>query len=137
MLISRKTWKAGDSRQNSRVIDAEMVRAFAMLSGDSNPVHLDADYAATTIFKKPIAHGMLVASTISALIAMEIPGPGAIYLAQDLRFLKPVYFGDEITTRVSIETYDEKAGRMTLRTCCSNQRGEDVISGEAKILYRP
>lgn len=108
-----------------------------MLSGDSNPVHLDADYAATTIFKKPIAHGMLVASTISALIAMEIPGPGAIYLAQDLRFLKPVYFGDEITTRVSIETYDEKAGRMTLRTCCSNQRGEDVISGEAKILYRP
>ena len=137
MLISRKSWKPGDSRQSSRVINAEMVRAFATLSGDSNPVHLDAEYAATTVFKKPIAHGMLVASTISALIAMEIPGPGAIYLAQDLRFLKPVYFGDEITTDVSVEAYDEQAGRMTLRTCCRNQRGEEVISGMAKILYRP
>lgn len=112
-------------------ITDEKIRAFAELSGDKNPIHLDDEYAAKSRFKRRIAHGFLVGSTISAKIAEKFPG--AIYISQTTNFRKAVYIGDTITAEITkSENWNR---RYYLKTRCVNQAGETVINGEATIIY--
>jgi len=116
-----------------RVADGDIAE-FVDAVGDYNPVHSDAAYAAGTVFKAPIAPGIWTAGLISAVIGTRLPGPGAIYLSQTLKFLKPVMFGDVITARVEVLEVIHDRNRIRLRTTCTNQRGEDVLSGEAWVM---
>ena len=126
--------KVGDSAEVSKTIADEDVRAFAELTGDRNPVHLDEEYAASTRFGRRIAHGMLGASLISAVLANELPGRGTVYLSQTLRFTAPVFLGDTVTARVVVKSVREDKPVVTLETVCTNERGERVVEGEAVVL---
>ena len=131
--LSFEDLSVGMSAERERTVAEADVQAFAHVSGDHNPVHLDEAYAATTAFGTRIAHGMLSAGYISALIASELPGPGAIYLGQTLSFRRPVKLGDTVTTRVEVLSLDDAKGRATLRTTCL-VGGKPVIEGEALIM---
>lgn len=124
----------GQRAASSKTISHADIEAFAVLTGDRNPLHLDEDFARRHRFGRPIAHGMLVASVISAALGTVLPGPGAIYLSQTLKFLKPVYPGDTVTATVEVTAYREGKGIATLRTVCANQSGEMVVDGEAVLL---
>ena len=126
--------KVGDAAEIRKTIADEDVRAFAELTGDQNPVHLDEEYAARTRFGRRIAHGMLGASLISAVLANELPGRGTVYLSQTLRFTAPVFLGDTVTARVVVKSVREDRPVVTLETVCTNQRGERVVEGEAVVL---
>ena len=130
-------FKVGDKAVISRIVGDADIQLFAEISGDHNPVHLDEAYAATTRFKRRIAHGMLSAAFISATLGTTLPGPGAIYLKQTLEFLAPVYLGETVTVEVTITGYDESKGKMVLSTICRTQSGAQVVNGEAVVLYRP
>jgi 3-hydroxybutyryl-CoA dehydratase len=116
------------------IMDADIVR-FAEVSGDRNPVHLDEDYAARSLFGQRVAHGFLTGSMISAMIGMELPGPGSIYLGQTLKFLAPVHIGDTVTVSVEVIGVREEKRLITLRTDCTNQDGVLVLTGEATVKY--
>lgn len=126
--------KVGDTASITRAITENDVRSFAELSGDHNPVHVDDAYAETTRFGRRIAHGMLGASLISAVLGTRLPGLGSIYLSQSLTFLGPVYIGDVLTARVTVQKIEGGKPIVTLETVCENQRGEVVIRGEAVVL---
>lgn len=126
--------QVGDAAEVSKMIVDEDVRAFAELTGDRNPVHLDEEYAASTRFGRRIAHGMLGASLISAVLANELPGRGTVYLSQTLRFTAPVFLGDTVTARVVVKGVREDKPVVTLETVCTNQRGERLVEGEAVVL---
>lgn len=128
------TFSVGDAAEISRTVTDEDVRAFAEVTGDRNPVHLDEEYAAGTRFGRRIAHGMLGASLISAVLANELPGRGTVYLSQTLRFTAPVFLGDTVTARVVVKAVREDKPIITLETVCTNQRGERVVEGEAIVL---
>ncbi|MCA1558314.1 MAG: MaoC family dehydratase, partial [Acidobacteria bacterium] len=102
--------------------------------GDNNPVHLDDEFAKTTRFGRRIAHGMLSAGLISAVLANKLPGTGTVYLSQSLTFVAPVYPGDTITARVTVTRVREDKPIVTLETICTNQRDEPIIRGEAVVL---
>lgn len=124
----------GDSAQITRRVTDGDIAAFVDAVGDHNPVHADREYAATTVFKEPIAPGIWTAGLISAVIGTRLPGPGAIYLSQDLKFLKPVKAGDSISARVEVLEVNRERNRIRLRTVCTNQRAEDVLTGEAVVM---
>jgi acyl dehydratase len=126
--------QVGDSAQVVRRATDEDIASFVEAVGDYNPIHADPDYAATTIFKEPIAPGIWTAGLISAVIGTRLPGPGAIYLSQELKFLKPVLFGDVITARVEVVEVIRPRNRLRLKTVCTSQRGEDVLTGEALVM---
>ena len=128
------TLSVGDAAEMRKTITEEDVRAFAELTGDHNPVHLDEEYAAGTRFGRRIAHGMLGASLISAVLANELPGRGTVYLSQTLRFNAPVFLGDTVTARVVVKAVREDKPVVTLETVCTNERGERVVEGEAVVL---
>ena len=123
----------GDSAGITRIVTAAVIEAFAEVSTDSNPVHLDAAFAEGTIFKGRIAHGMLSGAYISAVIGMQLPGPGTIYLSQSLRFRRPVRLGDAVDVRVTVEALDPRRGEVTLSTVCE-VGGKRVVEGEAVVL---
>ena len=123
----------GMSAETSRVVGASDIEAFAEVSGDNNPVHLDEAYARTTTFGERIAHGMLSASYISAILGTKLPGPGAIYLSQALRFRRPVKIGDLVVARATVTALDEAKGRVTLETVCE-VGGKTVMDGEAVVI---
>jgi acyl dehydratase len=125
---------AGDHAEITRVVEEADVAAFVEAVGDYNPVHSDPRYAATTPFKEPIAPGIFTAGLISAVIGTELPGPGAIYLSQSLKFIKPVKPGDTITARAEVVEVLRERNRVRLHTVCTNQRGEEVLSGEAWVM---
>ena len=126
--------KVGDNAQLSKTISDEDVRTFAEISGDRNPVHLDDAYAATTMFKKRIAHGALTGALISAVLGQVLPGPGTIYLSQTMQFKAPVYIGETITAQVEVSTYREDKRIAALRTQVFNQDGKLVLDGEAVVI---
>lgn len=128
------TIAVGQRASYTRPITADDISLFAALTGDCNPVHLDNEYAATTRFGHRIAHGMLVASLISATLANDLPGPGSVYLGQTLKFLAPVYPDDTVTATVEVVSVREDKPIVTLRTTCANQNGVPVIEGEAIVL---
>ena len=123
----------GQSAEISHVVGAGDIEAFAEVSGDVNPVHLDEAYAKATPFGGRIAHGMLSAAYISAVLGNKLPGPGAIYLSQSLRFRRPVRIGDPVTARVTITALDAAKGHVTLATACL-VGGKAVVDGEALIM---
>lgn len=127
--------RVGDTAELSKTITDEDVRAFAGLTGDHNPVHLDESYASGTRFGRRIAHGMLGASLISSALANKLPGEGTVYLSQTLKFVAPVYLDDTVTARVTVTGMREDKPVATLETVCLNQRGETLIKGEAVVLY--
>ncbi len=124
----------GEEATLSKTIRDEEIKAFAEISGDKNPLHLDEDYARSTRFGGRIAHGMLVASLISSVLGTKLPGPGAIYLSQELRFLAPVRPGERVTARVKVTQWDRTKAHVTLSTEVVNEEGKPVISGQAKLL---
>ena len=124
----------GDAAQITKVVQPADIAGFVEAVGDYNPVHGDAAYAAGTPFKEPIAPGIYTAGLISAVIGTELPGPGAIYLSQSLKFVKPVKAGDTVTTRVEVVEVVRERNRIRLQTVCVNQRGEDVLVGEAWVM---
>ncbi|MDZ7806627.1 MAG: MaoC family dehydratase [Gracilimonas sp.] len=120
--------------EHTKKITQEEVYAFSEITGDRNPIHMDKEYAERTFFKKQIAHGALLSGLISAVFGMKVPGPGAIYEMQELRFLKPVYFGDEVTAYVEVQEINKERNRVTFNTGCSNQKGEIVAEGRSVLL---
>ena len=128
------TWEIGASASRTKQITDEDVRLFAQVSGDTNSIHLDEAYAAATPFGRRIAHGLLTASLISAVIGNDLPGVGSIYLGQDLKFKAPVFIGDVVTATVEIVKYREDKRIMTLRTTCVKADGTLVIEGEAVVI---
>jgi len=126
--------KVGDTAAISRQVTGDDVRAFAELTGDHNPLHLDDAVAAQTRFGRRVAHGMFGASLISAVLGTSLPGPGSIYLSQTLQFLAPVYLDDIITARVTVKKIRAEKAIVTLETICENQHGETIIRGEAIVL---
>ncbi|HEY3949927.1 MaoC family dehydratase [Phenylobacterium sp.] len=123
----------GQSAETTRVVGAADIEAFAAVSGDVNPVHLDEAYAKTTTFGGRIAHGMLSAAYISAVLGNQLPGPGAIYLSQSLRFRRPVKVGDAVTARVTVKSLDAEKAHAVFETLCL-VNGRTVLDGEALIL---
>jgi len=124
----------GDHAELVRQVEEGDIASFIDAVGDLNPVHSDAHYAATTPFKEPIAPGIFTAGLISAVIGTQLPGPGAIYLSQSLKFIKPVKAGDTITARVHVLEVVRERNRLRLQTVCVNQHGEEVLSGEAWVM---
>jgi len=124
----------GDWAEVTRHVEADDVAEFVAAVGDYNPIHSDPEYAAATPFKEPIAPGVFTAGLISAAIGTKLPGPGAIYLSQSLKFLKPVKLGDTITARVTVTELLRERNRLRLSTVCVNQRGEEVLTGEAWVM---
>ena len=124
----------GQTASLTRTISEADVEAFAWVTGDANPVHLDEEMAARTRFGKRIAHGMLVGSFISGLLGAQFPGPGTIYMSQTMKFLRPVYLGDTIRVVATVIAYRADKEILTLRTEIFNQGGDAVLSGEAVCL---
>ena len=125
--------KVGDTAEFGKTISESDIYLYAGITGDFNPAHVNESYAERTFFKTRIAHGMLSAGLISAVLANQLPGPGTIYLKQDLRFLAPVRIGDTITARVEIIELIHDKNRVRLKTVCSNQEGVNVLEGEALV----
>lgn len=128
------TFKVGDSAEITKTIEQADIDAFAAVTGDHNPVHVDEEFAKTTRFGRRIAHGMLTASLISSVLANKLPGEGSVYLGQTLKFVAPVFPGDEVTARVTVKEIREDKPILKLETICVNQRDEIVIRGEATVL---
>ena len=130
--------KVGDSASYERTVTADDIQKFADVSGDANPLHGDADYAKKTRFGEPIAHGMLSAGYISAVLGTKLaPHACAVYLSQSLRFLRPVKAGDTIKAVAEVKDLDAEKRTLTLETVCFNQDGDPVVKGEAVILLDP
>lgn len=131
-----ENFKVGMKASTSKTITETDVILFAGVSTDINPVHLDEEAAKKGIFGKRVAHGILVSGLISAVLGNKLPGPGSIYMGQDLKFLAPVFIGDTITAEVEIVELIPEKCRIKLNTTCTNQDGKVVISGSALIMNR-
>jgi 3-hydroxybutyryl-CoA dehydratase len=123
----------GQTASFAKTVTEADILLFSAVSGDINPVHLDAEYAATTPFKGRIAHGMLSAGLISAVLGTKMPGPGTIYLNQSLRFRAPVHIGATVTAKVTITKLEPERKRVTLETVCT-VGGKTVVEGEAVVI---
>ncbi len=123
----------GQSAELVRTVGEADIVAFAEVTGDTNPVHLDADYAATTSFGQRIAHGMLSAGYISAVLGTELPGPGAVYLSQSLKFKRPVKIGDAVSAIITVTEINAAKSQVTLSTICK-VNGKAVVDGEAVVM---
>ncbi|WP_416898121.1 MAG: MaoC family dehydratase [Minwuia sp.] len=133
-----KTWyldqmEVGMTAEYTDVVTEERIQAFADASGDDNPLHLDEDYAKTTMFKGRIAHGMLSGSFLSTIFGTIFPGPGGIYLSQNMKFVAPVRVGDKVTARAEIDEVLADKGRVHF-TCTCSVDGKNVIVGDAWIM---
>jgi 3-hydroxybutyryl-CoA dehydratase len=126
--------RVGDSEWIRRTVTEADIINFAGVSGDFNPLHTDEEYAKKTMFKGRIVHGLFTATLISNIIGNKLPGPGCIYLKQDLRFLAPVQVGDTITAEVLVFEKIEEKQRLRLRTTCRKQNGRIVLDGEALCM---
>jgi len=126
-------FKIGDEASLKKIFNEHEVLAFSHLSMDTNPVHLDEEYAKDTIFGNRIVHGFLYSSLISAVIATKLPGPGSIYMSQTLKFTKPVFLGEEVEAIVKVLNFDDVKGNLLLETICIKNGDVQVVSGEALI----
>jgi 3-hydroxybutyryl-CoA dehydratase len=125
--------RVGDTAQFTKTVSEADVYLFAGVTGDFNPAHVDEEYAKKTYFGTRIAHGLLSAGFISTVLGNRLPGPGSVYLRQELTFLGAVKIGDTITARVEVMEIDTAKGRAKLLTTCDNQEGKRVLTGEAVV----
>lgn len=135
-VIENKTFDeidVGDTGSVAKTLTEEDIRLFAAASSDINPMHLDPEFAAKTPFKKVIGHGMWTGSLISAVFGTKLPGPGSIYLQQSIKFIKPVYIGDNITAEVVVAEKKPEKKIIVFNCRCFNQQGETVASGVAEV----
>ncbi len=135
--IENKTFdeiQIGDRAEMTRVLSENDIELFAIMSGDVNPAHVDAEYAKDDVFHKVIAHGMWGGALISAVLGTELPGPGTIYLNQSLSFRKPVGVGDEVTVSVAVTGKNAENNHVTLECLCTNGGGATVIKGQAEVI---
>jgi len=135
-MVENRTFEeiaVGDSANVVRTLKPEDIQLFAIVSGDVNPAHLDPAYAATDTFHRIIAHGMWTAGLISSVLGTKLPGPGTIYLGQDLRFLHPVGLGDTVTATVTVREKRPDKGNLLLDCVCTNQNGKQVVTGTAEV----
>ena len=126
--------KIGDSATYTKTCTEDDVKLFAVVSGDVNPIHLDAEYAATTQFGQQIAHGMYTGALVSAALAIELPGPGTVYLGQEIKFRAPVFIDDTITVKLTVEAIREDKAIVTLACICTNQHDKAVAKGTATVI---
>jgi 3-hydroxybutyryl-CoA dehydratase len=130
--------RVGDRAEFEKTVTADDIADFARVTGDTNPLHRDPAYAAKTRFKEPIAHGMLSAGYISAVLGTKLaPSCCAVYVSQSLRFLRPVKIGDTIKAVAEVKGIEPEKRMYTIETDCFNQRGEPVVKGEAVVLLDP
>ncbi len=125
--------KVGDVAEATKTVSETDVYLFAGVTGDFNPAHMNETYAQNTFFKTRIAHGMLGAGFISAVVGMQLPGPGTIYITQELKFLAPTRIGDTVTARVEVLEVIADKKRVRLKTECVNQEGKVILAGEAVV----
>ena len=128
-----KELKVGESAEFSKTISESDVYLYAGVTGDLNPAHINEEYAKHTFFKTRIAHGMLSAGLISTVLGNELPGPGSVYIRQELNFLAPVHMGDTVTARAEVIEILLEENRVKLETSCINQNGIMVLDGEAVV----
>jgi len=126
--------KVGDKFSTERLVTDELIRKFAEVSGDYNPIHLDEEVAAATRFGRRIAHGMLSGAFISAVLGYELTERRIVYLSQTLKFTAPVFIGDTVTTTATVTNIREDKPIVTLETICTNQNGETLVKGEAAVM---
>lgn len=129
----KKNLKVGNRASLSKAFTEEDVLQFANISADTNPIHLDKNFAADSVFGQRVVHGMLIASLFSALVGVKLPGEGTIYLGQSLNFKAPVFIGEQVTASVEIVKIREDKPIVTLRTLCINSEGQTVVDGEAVV----
>ena len=125
--------KLGDKAEFSKTIAEADIYLFAGITGDLNPAHINEEYAKNTFFKGRIAHGMLLAGFISSVIGCQLPGPGSIYIKQDLKFRAPGRIGDTVTAKVTVLEVIEERNRVILQTTCTNQEGTLLLDGQATV----
>lgn len=128
--------EVGQQASFSKTISETDVYMYAGITGDVNPAHIDETYAKETRFRTRIAHGMLSAGLISAVLGTQLPGPGSIYVSQMLEFKAPVYIGDTITAKVTVKELKKEKNRVLLKTSCYNQNGDLVTDGAALMMPR-
>ena len=126
--------KLGDTAQFSKRITEAEIESFGKATGDFNPVHFDEAYAAETLFKGRIAHGILSLGLISAVFGNIFPGPGTIYLSQEIKFIAPVRIGDTLTAKVEVLEVITEKNRVKFKTVCTNQDGQEVVNGVAWVM---
>jgi len=126
--------KVGDKASFTKTITETDVYNYAGVTGDFNPAHINESFAKDTMFKGRIAHGMIAAGLISTVLGTRLPGPGCIYVSQDLKFTAPVYFGDTITATVEVEKLNVEKNRVILNTVCTNQKENVVLKGQAELM---
>ncbi|SDY92013.1 3-hydroxybutyryl-CoA dehydratase [Proteiniborus ethanoligenes] len=126
--------KLGEKAFFQKTITETDVYLYAGITGDLNPAHINEEYAKDTFFKSRIAHGMLTAGLISAVLGMKLPGPGTIYMGQELKFTAPVRIGDTIKAEVEVTEIVTEKNRLKLRTTCINQNGDIVLDGVATVM---
>lgn len=129
-----KELKLGDNAEFAKTITETDVYLYAGITGDINPAHINETVAKESMFKGRIAHGMLTAGLVSAVLGVQLPGPGTIYLSQELRFTAPVRFGDTIKATVTVVEIIEEKNRVKLETICTNQNGDIVLKGFALVM---
>jgi 3-hydroxybutyryl-CoA dehydratase len=125
--------KIGDTAEFAKTVSESDIYQYAGITGDFNPAHVNEDYAKGTFFKTRIAHGMLSAGFISTVLGTQLPGPGAIYIRQELNFLAPVRIGDTVRAKAEVIDINIEKNRITLKTQCINQDGTVVIDGQATL----
>ncbi len=130
-------FEPGQRATFTKTITEADIYGYAGITGDFNPLHVDAEYAARSRFGERIAHGMLTAGLISAVLGMRLPGPGGIFLSQSLKFPKPVRIGDTVTAEAEVRAYRADRRILILKTSCRNQHGEVVVEGESVLLVDP
>ena len=126
--------KIGDKFSTERLVTDELIRKFAEVSGDYNPIHLDDEFAKTTRFGKRIAHGMLSGAFVSAVLGYRLTERKIVYLSQTLKFVAPVFIGDTVTATGTVKNIREDKPIVTLETVCTNQDGETLVTGEAVVM---
>lgn len=125
----------GQTATIKKTLDKQTVEAFASVSEDYNPIHLDEDFAKTTQFERPIVHGMLASSLISGLLASKVPGAGSIYLGQSLKFVRPIFVGETVTAKVEVTSVRDDKPIAVISTQVLNANGEVAVDGEATVMY--
>ena len=129
--------RIGDKYSTSREVTDDLIRKFAEVSGDYNPIHLDEEFAKTTRFGRRIAHGMLSGAFISAVLGGEFKERKIVYLSQTMKFTAPVFLGDTVTATATIANIREDRRIVTLETVCTNQNGDTLVTGEAVVMILP
>jgi 3-hydroxybutyryl-CoA dehydratase len=132
--ITRDEFRAGERASFAKTVSDDDVRTLAEVTGDFNPLHMDEEYARKTRFGQRIVHGVFSAGLISAVLGNQLPGPGSIYLSQQVEFLAPVFIGDTVTATVEVVSWRADKKIITLKTDCHNQHNKQVVAGQAVLM---